>query len=115
MADPKQKAAELTPHEAVEQYGVAVKSNGNDAEAHFNLATAYYVAHDLDNAAREFSEAVRLNDRNFHAHYYLGAVYVRQGQLEQARREWDRVAKEADNWILRAQATTQLKSIAVKS
>ncbi len=110
MADKKARIEE-TPHDAIRHYQLAVKENPGDGEAHLNLGSAYYVAHENDRAEDEFAEAARLKDTLYHAHYYIGVLAARRGNLDKARQELARVANESDNFILKAQARTMLRSL----
>ncbi len=104
---------ELTEHEAVAQFERAVKENG-DARAYFNLGTAYYAAHDLDNAFREFEKALSLQPNLDHAHYYLGVIYKARGDMENARKEFEKVLNSGAHLMLKNQASIQLKAIKTK-
>ena len=107
----KKKRLEETPHDAIKHYEMAARENANDGDAHLNLATAYYAAHDYDNAEKHFAEAARLKDTLYHAHYYLGILAARRGNLDKARQALQRVANESNNFILKAQAATMLRSL----
>jgi tetratricopeptide (TPR) repeat protein len=110
MADKKTRLEE-TPNDAIKHYELAVRDNSGNGEAHFNLATAYYAAHDFDLAEKEFEESARLQDTLYHAHLYLGVLAARRGNLDKARQELQRVASEANTFILKAQAKTLLSDL----
>ncbi len=110
MAEPTAHAPELSEREAVAQYERAVKDS-DDARSHFNLGSAYYVAHDLDNAAREFDRALSLQPNLDHAHYYLGVIFKARGDRENARKEFEKVLSSGANMMLKNQATIQLKDM----
>ncbi len=110
MAEPTAHEPELTEREAVAHYERAVKDN-DDARSHFNLGSAYYVAHDLDNAAREFDRALSLQPNLEHAHYYLGVIYKARGDRENARKEFEKVLNSTANLMLKSQANIQLKDL----
>ncbi len=110
MAEPTVREPELTEREAVTHYERAVKENG-DARAHFNLGSAYYAAHDLDNAFREFQQAVSLQPGLEHAHYYLGVIYKVRGDRENARKEFEKVLNSSAHMMLKGQATIQMKDL----
>lgn len=110
MADKKTRLDE-TPHDAIKHYELAVRDNSGNGEAHMNLATAYYAAHEFDEAEKEFEQAAQLQDTLYHAHLYLGVLAARRGDLARARKELERVASEANTFILKAQATTLLRDI----
>lgn len=114
MANKKTRVEE-TPSEAIKHYEIAVRENSGDGEAHFNLASAYYVAKQYDKAEEEFEQAARLKDALYHAHYYLGVLAARRGNADKARQELGRVANEANNFILKAQATTMLQTLGFKN
>ena len=108
MAKPTAHERELTEGEAVKQFERAVKDHP-DATSHFNLGSAYYVAHDLDAAFREFQEALALSPGLDHAHYYLGVIYKARGDKDRAREELQKVLNGSGNQLLKNQATIQLK------
>ncbi len=110
MATPTAHQPELTSHEAVDQFERAAKEH-DDAISHFNLGTAYYVAHNLDAALGEFQRALSLSPDLGHAHYYLGVIFKMRGNTEDARKEFDRVLKGSSNMMLKNQATIQLQSM----
>ncbi len=110
MAERTAREPELTEREAVTHFERAVKENG-DARAHFNLGSAYYAAHDLDNAFREFEQAVSLQPGLEHAHYYLGVIYKVRGDREKARKEFETVLNSTAHMMLKSQANIQLKSL----
>ncbi len=109
MAEPQARAPELTEGEAVAQFEKAVKDHP-DAATHFNLGSAYYAAHRLDDALREFQEAVALSPGLDHAHYYLGVIYKERGQTDQAREEFEKVINGSGHMMLKNQANIQLKT-----
>jgi tetratricopeptide (TPR) repeat protein len=110
MAERTAREPELTEREALTHFERAVKENG-DARAHFNLGSAYYAAHDLDNAFREFEQAVSLQPGLDHAHYYLGAIYKLRGDRENARKEFERVLNSSAHMMLKSQASIQMKGL----
>ncbi len=113
MPDPQAHAPELTEGEAVSQFKRAVQEHG-DAAAHFNLGSAYFVAHDLDHAFTEFQEALAQSPNLDHAHYYLGVIYKARGDSENARKEFQMVVNSNANMMLKSQATIQLKGMEKK-
>ncbi len=113
MADPKESKVEWTEHEAIEQFQKAVKDD-QDAHAHFNLGSAYYVSHDLDNALREFQEAVARAPNIDHAHYYLGVIYAKHGEYDKSREELNKVLNGSGNSLLKDQAKIQLAALPKK-
>lgn len=110
MAKPTAHEPELTEGEAVTRFEKAAREHP-DAQSHFNLGSAYYIAHDLDNALREFQQALELNPGMDHAHYYLGVIYKVRGDAAKARQEFDRVLQGSAHSMLKNQATIQLKSL----
>lgn len=110
MAERTAREPELTEREAVTHYERALKETG-DAKAHFNLGSAYYAAHELDNAFREFEQAASLQPDLEHAHYYLGVIYKARGDRENARKEFERVLNSRAHMMLKSQATIQLKGL----
>ncbi len=110
MAEPQAHAPELTEREAVTFFERAVKEH-DDASSHFNLGSAYYAAHDLNNALVEFQRAVALNPGLEHAHYYLGVIYKERGDRENARKELDHVINGSSHLMLKGQAKIQLQGL----
>ncbi len=113
MAERTAREPELTEREAVTQFERAVKESG-DARAYFNLGSAYYAAHDLDNASREFEKALSLQPNLDHAHYYLGVIYKLRGDREKARKEFESVLSSGAHLMLKSQATIQLRGLGDK-
>jgi Flp pilus assembly protein TadD len=107
----KAKAAELTPHEAVEHYERTVKEEPNNGEHFLDLGTAYYVAHRWDEAIGAFEQAVSLRPDLGHAHYYLGVLYAAKGDKEKARKELETVVKLGNNPILISQAKARIPQV----
>jgi tetratricopeptide (TPR) repeat protein len=114
MADRKIGEPELTPHAAIALFEKAVKDNPRDARAHLNLASAYYVAHDLDAAFTELQEAIALSPSLDHAHYYLGVIYAKRGDTAKARAEWEKVIGGSAHSMLKSQASMQLATLGAK-
>ncbi len=110
MADPQAHAPELTEREAVAQFERAVRERG-DALAHFNLGSAYFIAHDHEHALPEFQQALAQSPNLDHAHYYLGVIYSQRGDTEKARQEFQQVLKSNANPMLKNQATIQLNGM----
>ncbi len=110
MAERTTREPELTPREAVTKFEKAVQEH-NDAQAHFNLGSAYYATHELDAAFKEFQQALALSPGFDHAHYYLGVIYRTRGEADKARQEFDAVLNSGANFMLKNQAKIQLQSI----
>ncbi len=110
MADPTLHAPELTEREAIAFYEKAVEADGS-AKAHFDLGSAYFVAHELDNALREFQQALALQSNLDHAHYYVGVILKMRGEKDKARQELEKVLGSGANMMLKNQASIQLKDI----
>ncbi len=113
MPERTAREPELSEREAVAQYERAVQDNG-DAKAHFNLGSAYYAAHDLDNALREFQAALSQQPNMDHAHYYLGVIYKLRGDRENARKEFEKVLNSGAHMMLKNQASLQMKDPKIK-
>lgn len=107
----KLSETELSPHEAVEYYERDAKSEPNNAQAHFNLGTAYYAAENFDAAFKEFQEAVALAPGIDHAHYFLGVLYAQRGDKVNARKELEQVLNSGAHIMLKNQAKLQLSHI----
>ncbi len=107
----KGNAVELMPHEAIEQYERAVKSDPNDADKYMELGAAYYIAHEWDQAQSAFEKAVALNPGLGHAHYYLGVLYAAKGDKERAQNELIAVLTTSKNPILIAQAKARIPAV----
>ncbi len=107
----KGNAVELMPHEAIEQYERATKSDPNDADKFMELGAAYYIAHQWDEAIGAFERAVALNPGLGHAHYYLGVLYAAKGEKERAQKELNAVLSTSTNPILIAQAKARIPAV----
>jgi tetratricopeptide (TPR) repeat protein len=108
MADKQVKEPELNPREAVALFERAVKDNPQDAQAHLNLGSGYYAAHDWDAAFREFQQAAALAPSLSHAHYYLGILYAKRGDKDKARQEFEQVLNGNGHPLLKTQAKLQM-------
>ncbi len=111
MADRKPREPELTTHEAVALYEKIIKENPSDAQAHFNLGSAYYVAGNLDAARAELEDAVKISPSLDHAHYYLGVIYAKHGDKARARQELEKVLNGGGHVVLKNQARIQLQAL----
>ncbi len=107
----KGSAVELTPHEAVEQYERATRSDPNNPELFMDLGAAYYIAHRWDDAIGAFEKAVQLKPDLGHAHYYLGVLYSAKGNKERAIDELNKVLQMSSNPILIAQAKARIPAV----
>ncbi len=110
MAQRTAHEPELSEGEAVAEFKKAVKDHP-DAQSHFNLGSAYYVAHDLENALPELEETVHLAPDNYHAYYYLGVIYKVRDDKDKARQAFDKVLKGGAQTMLKNQATIQLRAM----
>lgn len=104
-------AAELSPHEAIEQYQREVKEDPSDATKFMDLGAAFYIAHRWDDAIQAFEQAVRLKPDLAHAHYYLGVLYASQGLRERADQELSTLLQVSRNPILNAQAKARIPAV----
>jgi cytochrome c-type biogenesis protein CcmH/NrfG len=111
MADRPAKERELTPREAINMFERAAKENPNDAQAQFNLGSAYYVAANLDAAFDAFQNAVRLSPGLNHVHYYLGVIFATRGDKAKAREELEKVVNGNGHVMLKNQARIQLNAL----
>ncbi|MCL4489805.1 MAG: tetratricopeptide repeat protein [Chloroflexi bacterium] len=107
MAD-KQHATDITAREAITLFERAVKDSPQDAQAHFNLASGYYSAGNLDEAFKEFQQAAELSPALDHSHYFLGVLYARRGDKALAHQEFDKVLNGGAHALLKNQARIQI-------
>ncbi len=107
----KGKAAELAPHEAIEQYERATAADPGNAELFMDLGSAYYIAHRWDEAIKAFERAVALNPGLGHAHYYLGVLYSAKGDKQRANEELNAVLRTSTNPMLIAQAKARIPAV----
>src|SRR5262249_3259457 len=70
--------------EALEAYQKALKLRGDNPDAHYGLATVYFLKNDLVSSAHHFREVTRYDPGKAGAYINLGAVYNRLGQYEEA-------------------------------
>ncbi len=66
------------PERAIEHFQRSVMLKGDSAPAHFNLGTAYTVAHQFDQAVAEYQLAIRIDPDYANAHNNLGNVRLAQ-------------------------------------
>ena len=72
---------------AINEYGEALKTSPDYADAHNNLGTAYFGLGLVDLAIKELQEATRLDPGLAQIHHNLGVAYKAQGKLELAKKE----------------------------
>jgi Flp pilus assembly protein TadD len=111
MADRKIRESDLTPGEALARFEKALKENPNDAIAHFDLASAYYVSGKPDDAFNELQNALAISPGLDHAHYYLGVLYAQRGDKAKARQELEKVVQGSGHMLLKSQAKIRLQTL----
>jgi Flp pilus assembly protein TadD len=76
------------PDRAVEHFQRTLALRGDVAQAHYNLGTAFTIAHKYDEAVYEFQRAIRLEPAYANAHNNLGNVYFAEKKYDEAIREF---------------------------
>ncbi|MBI3536684.1 MAG: tetratricopeptide repeat protein [Chloroflexi bacterium] len=114
MADGKKAPTEISAKEAVSLFERAHTDKPNDANAHLNLGSAYYVSGDWDKAIEEFQHALAQDSNLDHAHYYLGVLYGKKGDAVRARAEFDKVLNGGAHALLKSQARIQMAQLGKK-
>jgi len=77
--------------EAMAQYRKAIALEGNNWNAHLELAEELVVAHQADEAIREYLTAVRLYPRHPIMRLNLGVMLARQNRLDEAIQQFEAV------------------------
>lgn len=65
-----------------------IKANPKDAQAHAELAAAYFRLGRVDEAVKEYKKAITLKPKNPSYHFGLGFVYYKTGKLNLAIKEF---------------------------
>jgi cytochrome c-type biogenesis protein CcmH/NrfG len=108
------------PEEEQEQVDVLaeaqtrVQRDPQDASAHFDLGSTYYVRGDVEKAVESLERAVELDESNDDANYMLGLAYERLGRQEDAIRQFQVVRETTDNAMLQNYAQQKMKSMGVE-
>lgn len=93
---------------------IRVQRDPQDASAHFDLGSTYYVRGDVEKAIESLERAVELNPENDDASYMLGLAYERLGRQEDALRQFQTVRDTTDNAMLQGYAQQKMKSMGVE-
>lgn len=78
---------------AIDENGVLLQSNPQDAEVQVRLASALFALDRDGEAVDHFRAAIQLKPDHDAAHYQLGSIYLRQKRLNEARREFETVLR----------------------
>lgn len=70
--------------QAISRYKAVLKKDGRFANAHYNLATAYYLKGDMKRAAESLEAFLRLAPEDSEALYNLGCLKIRLGHFDEA-------------------------------
>lgn len=87
--------------ELISQFQEAIESSPQDADAHFNLGSAYYVEGSMEEAEKALERALALDSEHVDAHYYLGLVRAARGDAGGAKKHFDAVVKSTPNPMLK--------------
>lgn len=98
--------------ELTSQFEEAIESHPQDADAHFNLGSAYYVEGNLEEAEEALEKALALDAEHVDAHYYLGLVRAARGDAGGARKHFDAVVESSPNPMLKRMAAGRAKKFA---
>lgn len=78
-------ALDLSIGDRLERLRSIARKEPNSAQAHFELAQAYFSDQQLPQAEAEFQRVVELQPQNFEARFYLGVSYLEEKHTEEAR------------------------------
>jgi hypothetical protein len=81
------------PDRAILHFQRALALKGGSAAAHYNLGTAFAIAHQFDEAVTEFQTAIRLDPGYANPHTNLGNVWLAQQKYDEAIREFTEVVR----------------------
>lgn len=86
-----------------------VRQHPEDAGAHFDLGSIYYVRGHFEDAVKELERAVELAPDRGDASYMLGLVYAKLERHDKAQRAFQAVGKRTDNPMLQSYAEQKLR------
>ena len=78
----------------------AIKSNPDDAEAHYKLGIAYYESGKHKETVKAFKQAIRIDPDYIDAHYNLGVIYDNLGMYEEAIEAYKQAIKIDPDYAL---------------
>ncbi len=81
------------PDRAIPHFQRAVALKDGSAPAHYNLGTAFAIAHQFDEAVAEFQTAIRLDPGYANPHTNLGNVWMAEQKYDEAIREFSEVVR----------------------
>lgn len=99
-ADQLLKQGRIVP--AIQLYEKVLEKNRDFANAHYNLATAYFQQGEIKKAVFHLEEFVRLRPHDAEALYNLGCLKLRLGSLEEASKCF-RQARDCSSSLLMSQ------------
>lgn len=88
-----------------------VERNPDDAGAHFDLGTVYYVRGRTEDAVEALERAVELAPDDDDTNYMLGLAYAKLGQGEEAQRYFEAAGEKSDNPMLQGYAEQKVEQI----
>jgi Flp pilus assembly protein TadD len=77
-----------------------VQRKPEDAKAHFNLGSIYYVRGRIEEAVSELEQAIELAPTHGDANYMLGLAYEKLGRFDDARRVFRTAGQTTHNPML---------------
>lgn len=98
--------------EVIAHFQEAIESRPQDADAHFNLGSAYYVEGNMEEAEKALERALALDPEHVDAHYYLGLVRAARGDAGGAKKHFDAVIEASTNPMLKRLAAGRAEKFA---
>lgn len=80
---------------AVSELEEKVKASPDDANAHFQLASAYYNEGKLKESAAEYEKVIALQPKFADGYFRLGVVYYQLGDVKMTKKMWRKAQKAA--------------------
>jgi Flp pilus assembly protein TadD len=102
---------EVERPDPMEQARRRILENPNDATAHFDLGSLYYVHRRYEDAVQELTRATELAPDHADAYYILGLAYAKLGRIDEARRAFASARDKTDNAMLQNYATVKLQEL----
>ncbi len=103
--------AKVERPDPVEQARRRIQEDPDDATAHFDLGSLYYVHRRYEDAVQELTRATELAPDYADAYYILGLAYAQLGQIDRARRAFEIARDKTDNAMLQNYAAAKLQEL----
>ncbi len=87
------------------------QNHPEDAGAHFDLGSIYYVRGHFEQAVEELERAVELAPDHGDANYMLGLAYAKLKRYDDARRAFEAAREKTDNPMLQNYAQQKLREL----